>query len=110
MLTIKMTEVSIEEQRPENPTAGDRVYRLVKYVEPESPGCPPIPQYELFEAEIEMYDDGDAENGPSVGITLGPWVLLGSGCGGFPRDVQEALKEFEAYKDVEEQVARELLS
>lgn len=81
MSIVERKNVQMTEWYPEEKDfyAGAKIYRLLQW-EDKSDGYR-IPQFEVYEAEIVIEEDGDAESGPSCSLRIGDWETMGSGMG-----------------------------
>lgn len=52
-----------------------------------------LPTFTVFGAEVTYEDVGDAENGPDLTSSVGPWIEETHGCGHHP-DALEILREW----------------
>ncbi len=77
MISKTLANVVITELWPEDADiSGDSVvFRLITW------NGEYAPEYELYRAEFEWYDDGDCETGPHMSIRLGNWKMVTGGFG-----------------------------
>lgn len=71
-----VTQVTMTELFPDQIAVGSAAWRLLEYTNEYG-----FPSYDVFRAEYEMEDDGDAESGPSVSVWLGSWECVVEGIG-----------------------------
>jgi hypothetical protein len=70
----KMT-ATIEEYHSDKPTDRDVAIRIVTF---EHEG---VPCFEVYRADFDLVETGDAESGPQASLELTDWMLVGAGMG-----------------------------
>ena len=95
-----LNQVTITEFYPDGevlPTKDRPAVRVIEYQTPKTDDDPFVyPLYEIYTAYMEIYECGDAENGPDVGYDTTPWELFEHGMGGVPigKETWESAIEF----------------
>lgn len=73
--------VQLVELYEEEPQVGSITYRLLKYEDGDPGQGGKFLVWELYKAEHELEEWGDAETGPRCSLIQGEWKLVGQGMG-----------------------------